>query len=263
MQASREEPAGSGTAATLSVSPLPQATPVPAKARPAIVIDPGHGGKDPGKVAGDQYEKTWTLQLSLALADELRHRGLPVELTRTDDSALSLDERSVLANREDRIALVSIHFNSGQPEASGIEVYHAWPKSPPTMLRLDAAHQLPEGTTLHDDRGRLLAEALQAAACEATGARNRGTKNDPSLAVLNRTLCPAVLIECGFLTNSAEAANIQSEEWRKKLAAGLADCLEQWLHKTDAAAGYGITYERASPLAPAAAIMHTGTTAAQ
>ena len=243
----------------LNASPL---TPSTAKARPSIIIDPGHGGKDPGKVAGSQLEKTWTLQLSLTLAEELRRRGLPAELTRTEDTTLTPGDRSALANREDRAAFVSIHFNSGRPEANGIEVFYAWPKSPATMLRLDAGHRLPAGTTLHDDRGRLLAESLQSAACNATGARNRGVKNDPTLAaVLNHTLCPAVLIECGFLTNAAECANIQSEEWRKKLVTGLADSLEQWTNSTADVPGYGITFTPAA--GTPAAVIHSAPTAAQ
>jgi N-acetylmuramoyl-L-alanine amidase len=211
-------------------------------AGPAIVIDPGHGGRDPGKPAGEQLEKTWTLQVSLALAEELRSRGWPVVLTRTDDTTLTLTERSDLANREPRRALVSLHFNSGGSDANGMEVYFAWPKLPETMARLDSALGAPVNTSVLDERGRLLAESLLAAACRATGSRNRGVKNDTELAVLNRTVCPAVLVECGFLTNAAEARNIRSDEWRRKLVAGLADGLESWLEAARAP-GYGIAFE--------------------
>jgi len=209
---------------------------------PAIVIDAGHGGRDPGKPAGDLLEKTWTLRVSLALAEELRARGWPVVLTRTDDTTLALTERSDFANREPRRAFVSLHFNSGGAEASGLEVYFAWPKLPETMARLDTALAAPVNMNVLDERGRLLAESLQAAATAATGSRSRGVKNDPGLVVLNRTLCPAVLVECGFLTNAAEARNIQSDEWRRKLVTGLADGLEAWLEAARAP-GYGIAFE--------------------
>lgn len=226
--------------------------------RPAIVIDAGHGGKDPGKVAGDQQEKKWTLELSLTLAEELRARGFPVELTRSDDSTLTLDERSAISNQEPRSAFISIHFNSGKPAASGIEVFYAWPKNPGTMLRLDTEHQAPVGMIIRDDRGRLLAEALQVAACDATGARNRGVRNDPSKAVLNRTLCPAVLIECGFLTNVSDLKNIQSETWRRKLAARLAETLEKWLQAAGHE-GYGITFEPSAENPAETGVLHTST----
>jgi len=196
----------------------------PARGGLPIVIDPGHGGRDPGKPAGEQLEKTWTLKVALALAEELRRRGWPVDLTRADDATLSLGERSEFSNRAARRAFISIHFNSGGPDASGLEVYHAWPKSPETMARLDLQQGAPP-----DDRGQQLAAALQSAACAATGSRNRGVRNDPGLAVLNRTLCPSVLVECGFLTNAAECASIQSDDWRAKLVTGLADGTESWL----------------------------------
>jgi N-acetylmuramoyl-L-alanine amidase len=232
----RAEPEVQGRAATETES-----SPTP-NGGPAIVIDPGHGGRDPGKPAGEQLEKTWTLQVSLALAEELRRRGWPVVLTRTDDTTLTLTERSELANREPRRAFVSLHFNSGGSDANGMEVYFAWPKLPETMARLDGELGAPVNTSVLDERGRLLAESLLAASCEATGSRNRGVKNDPELAVLNRTVCPAVLVECGFLTNEQESRNIQSEEWRRKLITGLADGLESWLHAASRP-GYGIAFE--------------------
>ncbi len=238
--------AKSAVAAQNSPNPAMPAPPVEAnpgrRNGPAIVIDPGHGGRDPGKPAGDELEKNWTLQVSLALAEELRARGWPVALTRSDDATLALTDRSDFANREPRRAFVSIHFNSGGPDAHGLEVYFAWPKLPETMARLDAALAVPENTSVLDDRGRLLAESLHAAACEATGSRSRGVKNDAGLVVLNRTLCPAVLVECGFLTNAAELANIQSADWREKLVAGLADGLESWLEAAQEP-GYGIAFE--------------------
>lgn len=211
----------------------PQASPAvplgrPARGGPPIIIDPGHGGRDPGKPAGEQLEKTWTLKVALGLAEDLRRRGWPVELTRADDATLSLVERSEISNRAPRRAFISIHFNSGGPEATGLEVYHAWPKSPETMARLDLREGAPP-----DDRGQQLAAALQSAACAATGSRDRGVKNDPGLAVLNRTLCPSVLVECGFLTNAAECANIQSDDWRTRLVTGLADGTESWLLSTE------------------------------
>lgn len=217
--------------------------------RPAIVIDPGHGGADPGTVGHDQFEKTWTLSIGLALAKDLRGRGWPVELTRTDDSAVSLIDRSLHANREPRLAFVSIHLNAGGADASGIETYFAWPKNPEVMVRIDAANRVPDGMSVVDERGRLLAEALQAHVCETTGARNRGVKNQPQLSVISRTLCPAVLVECGFLSHPAECAAIQTDEYRAKIVRGLADGIDSWLHQAEEP-GFGITHEPAADRLP-------------
>jgi N-acetylmuramoyl-L-alanine amidase len=195
----------------------------------SIVIDPGHGGLDPGTVANGQLEKTWTLRVGIALTHELRRRGHVVEITRGDDSTVPLIDRSLQSNRRPRAAFVSIHFNAGEPEASGIECYYAWPKNPEVMARMNVVSGVSAGTAARDDRGRLLAEALLAGACAATGSKNRGVHNEPGYSVISRTQCPAVLVECGFLTHPAECRDIQSDAWRARLVRGLANGIESWL----------------------------------
>lgn len=222
-------------------------------ALPSIIIDPGHGGTDPGTVAGGEYEKTWTLKVSTALADELRRRGWPVELTRTDDAAVPLPDRAGISNRQPRLAFVSIHFNAGGVDATGVETYYAWPKNPEVMARIADASVVPAGMAVRDDRGLLLAGLLQSSVCAATGSKNRSARNDPALAVLNRTQCPAVLVECGFLTNPAECESIKSDAWRGKLVRGLADGLESWL-RASLAKGYGIVMENTPASEPAAGV---------
>lgn len=214
--------------------------------RPAIVIDAGHGGADPGTVANGQYEKTWSLELSKALAEELRQRGWEVLLTRKDDATIPLIDRSILANEEPRLAFISLHLNAGGPEASGVETYYAWPKVPEVMARLELPGGVPPGRVIQDDRGRLLAEAIQQSVTAATGARDRGVKNQPQYSVISRTRCPAVLVECGFLSSPAEAAAIQTAEYRAKLVRGLADGLEGWLRQSETP-GYGLTHVASSP----------------
>jgi N-acetylmuramoyl-L-alanine amidase len=207
------------------VSSPPQ--PAPIRNVPAIVIDPGHGGLDPGTVANGQFEKTWTLSLGLALAGELQLRGWPVEMTRLDDRSTPLPERCALANQRRRLAFVSIHLNAGGPDASGIETYFTLSKSPEAMARS------------HSDtaQDRFLAEALQREACAAIGAKDRGARSEGGYFVLNHTACPAVLVECGFLTNAAECQEIQNASWRQKLVRGLADGLEAWLLEPGTVAG--------------------------
>lgn len=214
-----------------------------------IVIDPGHGGMDPGTIANGQYEKSWTLSVGVALAKELRARGWTVELTRTDDGMVPLPDRSAMANRARSLVFISIHFNAGRPDASGIETYYAWPKNPEVMARLDAFHRSQGNLSVQDERGRLLAEALQGSVCAATGARNRGVRNEPGYSVISRTHCPAVLVECGFLTNPVECREIQDALYREKIVRGLADGVEGWVREA-AIPGYGITTVRTAPALP-------------
>lgn len=224
----------------------------PVAAIPTILIDPGHGGMDSGTVAGGEFEKTWTLKVGTALAEELRRRGWPVELTRAEDVAVAKPDRAGMANRAPRLAFVSIHFNSGAPEAAGVETYYAWPKTPEVMARIASVNDVPPDMTLRDDRGLLLAGVLQSSVCAATGSKNRGARNDPALLVLNRTQCPAVLVECGFLTNPAECETIKTDAWRAKLVHGLANGLESWLHAATAK-GYGLVMEK--PAGPGTAVV--------
>jgi N-acetylmuramoyl-L-alanine amidase len=205
--------------------------PAPLIAGPAIVIDPGHGGNDPGRVSGSEPEKMWTLTISLALAEELRLRGWPVVLTRTDDSSIELADRATFANKEPRRAFISIHFNSADGGARGIETFYAWPREPAVMARLAALHRVPEGTEFNDDRSLLLGMAVQSAVIAATGARDRGVLNNSTHAVTRRTVAPAILVECGFLTNPAELALIHTEEYRDKLVQGLANGVDTWLRE--------------------------------
>jgi N-acetylmuramoyl-L-alanine amidase len=197
----------------------------------AIVIDPGHGGTDPGTVAHEQFEKTWTLSVGLALAGELRQRGWRVELTRGGDTTLSLPERCAVAGRERRLAYVSIHFNAGGSDASGAETYFSGKKAALPATGTAA----PVSSTASVPADRRLAEMIQAAVCEATGSRDRGVREESGYYVLNNTGCPAVLVECGFLTNAAECQNIQNDAWRAKLVRGLADGLQEWLMRSEPA----------------------------
>ncbi len=195
---------------------------------PVVMIDPGHGGLDGGTVGNGLLEKDWTLKIGLALAVELRARGHQVALTREADETLPLMDRPAVVNAAARVALLSIHFNAGTVDASGVETWYSWPKKPETMARLHDAAGVPVAGVLPDD-GQRLALAIQAAVQSSTGARDRGIKNREDLAMTSRTICPAVLIECGFLSNAAESRKIQEAGYRKKMVQGIANGYEDWL----------------------------------
>lgn len=216
--------------------PDPAAAPVAGpsvEVEPVVMIDPGHGGMDGGTVGNGLLEKDWTLKVGLALADELRRRGHQVALTRKADDTLPLMERPAVVNAEPRVALLSIHFNAGAADASGVETWYSWPKKPEIMARLHDAAGVPVAGVVPDD-GQRLATAIQAAVPSRTGARDRGIKNREDLAMTSRTICPAILIECGFLSNGPESRKIQEAGYRKKLVLGIADGYETWLQTRSA-----------------------------
>ena len=209
-------------------APAPATAPEVPAVPLAVVIDAGHGGADGGTVGNGLLEKDWTLKVGLALAEELRSRGHGVELTRDTDQTLPVADRPALVNAVPRVALLSIHFNAGTPDATGVETWYSWPKKPDIMARLHDAEGVPLAGTLPDD-GQGLATAVQAAVQKATGGRDRGIKNREDMAITSRTVCPSVLIECGFLSSGPESRKIQDPAWRKRLVTGIADGFEGWL----------------------------------
>ncbi len=223
-------PPSGGIAASFDDEILPVELPdKPVTEAPTLLIDPGHGGSDPGTIAHDSYEKTWTLPLALGLAAELQKRGWPVELTRETDTTLTLTDRSRIANSKPRLAFVSIHLNSGPRDAQGAEIYYAWPKAEEVMARLHDANRLKTDETLIDDRGQRLAESVMQSLATTTGCKNRGFVNNPTLSVTRRTLCPAIIAEVGFLTHPEESQLFATKEYRQKVITGLADGIEHWL----------------------------------
>jgi N-acetylmuramoyl-L-alanine amidase len=177
-------------------------------ARPAVVVvDPGHGGIDRGGVPGlSLAEKELTLDTATRLARILRSRGgIKVVMTRDADTFVSLSARTALANRyagEDAV-FVSIHYNAGPREgAYGIETYY----------NNRRAYRL--ATLVHP-------RVIRAADSIDRGIRHRGYW------VLRANRLPAILVECGFMTNRAEAGRIQSARYRDRIAKAIADGLAE------------------------------------
>jgi N-acetylmuramoyl-L-alanine amidase len=172
-------------------------------ARPSVVVlDPGHGGHDNGGIPGQRLaEKVYTLDTAKRLARILRNDDIKVVLTRDFDTFVSLKERTVIANQyAGRNALfVSIHFNAGRREgAYGIETYY------------------------NNQRGYRPAALVHPRVVQAMGSIDRGIRHR-GYWVLRENRLPAILVECGFLTNPAEAARITDSRWRERLARAIAD----------------------------------------
>ena len=160
-----------------------------------VVIDAGHGGHDRGGIPGQRIaEKDMTLDVALRLRNVLSANGYHVVMTRSSDVFVPLGGRVAIANSYRNAVFVCIHFNAtGRSGASGIETYFYSRDSLPLA---SAIHYYVTGGAPSANRG----------------VRRRGYY------VLRKTTVPAVLVECGFLTNPTEGAYAQSASYRQKLA---------------------------------------------
>lgn len=163
-----------------------------------IVIDAGHGGKDPGAVNGSKYEKVANLQIAKKVGEKLKEKGYNVKYTRSKDVFFSLQERCTMSNNWGADAFVSIHLNSAaNKDAKGIET-----------LRYPNVGQ----------RTKDLADNVQTELIAALGWRNRGVKTRDDLYVLKKTVASAVIIECGFISNDEESKKLFSSTYQNKIA---------------------------------------------
>lgn len=179
--------------------------------RYTLVVDPGHGGIDPGAVGiGNVCEKGITLSIAqLIYLKSLSYPALRVILTRDEDVHLTLPDRIGRANRMDADAYVSIHANSYySPSVSGVE----------TFVNEDQGY----ATGSHR-----LAVFLQQYLVAHTSARDRGVKR--ASLYLYRAKMPAALVEVGFLTNPLERARLQSLSYQDKLADAILDAVLAFL----------------------------------
>ena len=166
---------------------------------PTVVIDAGHGGYDRGGIPGQSVsEKDMTLDVARRLKGILEANGYRVVMTRDSDVFVPLGTRTAIANSYRNAIFVSVHFNSATRRgASGIETYFY---SRDSLALASAIHHYVAGGAPSENRG----------------VRRRG------YFVLRRTNMPAVLVECGFLTNPTEASYAQNASYRQKLAEAIA-----------------------------------------
>jgi len=177
---------------------------------PVVVIDAGHGGKDPGKVGVNHaLEKDINLQISLRLKCLLEQNDVSVVLTREEDKDLASEQASNRKNEDLRAranliseaeptVMVSIHQNSyPEEDVDGAQVfYYAGSES-----------------------GKLLGAMVQnSLKGEINDGNHRVAKANKEYYLLKKATCPAVIVECGFLSNPTEAALLITEEYQEKLA---------------------------------------------
>jgi N-acetylmuramoyl-L-alanine amidase len=227
---------------------------IPPKRIPTVVIDPGHGGIDPG-MSGYVREKNVTLSISLKLRALLQKAGIKVVMSRTGDyawqgqgcnKACDLKKRADLAST-DRNVFVSVHVNAGG--GYGIDTYIFGEPLGPEALRQaerengggalgreltrqarDTARSLVNDQLAQDNLklSSTLAYSVQRNMIAQTGTRNLGVKSN-SLAVLRRARIPAILAEVGFGDHAVEGKNLASNSYQNKLALGLSKGIRAFL----------------------------------
>ena len=201
-----------------------------------IVIDPGHGGQDYGtSSASGLHEKELVLDVSRRLATLLRQSlGAEVILTRGDDTFVSLEQRTVMANDRKADLFISVHANSSPAHsAAGIETFYLNFAASPGALEVAGRENSSSRKNVHELNDLLQKIALNAKLDESrefatrvqnalvTGDnnrnRNRGVKRAPFIVLIGADM-PAILTEIGFVSNPAEEANLRRPEYRQKLA---------------------------------------------
>lgn len=187
---------------------------------PLVVVDAGHGGHDGGAVSHGVIEKKLSLDIAKRLKQALEKAGVRVVMTRQDDSYLTLDERAAFTSRYKADAFVSVHLNTDGEgsDAEGIETYFA-ATTPLSARQLVSAEALSKKES--PSASAEFAGVVQRLVCSTTKAGNRGTKAR-DYAVVARAVCPAVLVECGFITSASESVLIKQAEYRERLADGIA-----------------------------------------
>ncbi|MBW4829493.1 MAG: N-acetylmuramoyl-L-alanine amidase [Clostridiaceae bacterium] len=178
-----------------------------------IVIDPGHGGEDPGTIGvNHSLEKDINLDISKRLYKKLKRKGYEVIITRDIDEYIDNNQRAKLANEEKAKIFISIHCNSvkNNSSANGVQILY-YPSNKAT-------------------NNELLAQTMLDEVLRNTGANSKGIVERKDLIVLNQTNMPAIVVECGFLSNEDEANLLGTHRYQRKIVNGIVKGLENYIN---------------------------------
>ena len=211
---------------------------LPAGEKPVIVIDPGHGGSDPGTISiiDNHHEKDFTLDWARRLEALLAAEGWQVVLTRTNDSFISLSNRVFVAQDLEANLFISLHFNSAGPNdaEAGLETYCLTPTGMASSITRGFSDEpslvLPNNA--FDQHNIKLAADVHRELLQVNGGLDRGVRRARYQAVLRGQQRPAILVEGGYLSNPREARLIANGDYRQQLAAAVARALT--INKLDA-----------------------------
>lgn len=214
-----------------------------------VAIDPGHGGTDPGAVAGGVQEAAAALEYAQELARTLARSGVAVILTRETHRYLSLGQRCRIANDVRAAAFVSLHCNASANEAAeGVQVYHCAGSARGLALaravfdriadvepqKSKWAGVLPDGsvhtgyTSEAAAYAATLPDTLSWAERDARVRERFGDRAYRTVYVLRGTRMPAILVELGFVTNACDRGRLIDPERRERIARAIAAGLLEW-----------------------------------
>jgi N-acetylmuramoyl-L-alanine amidase len=190
--------------------PTPTTRP-PSDGRVVVMLDPGHGGKDPGAIGPSGLKEVDViLPVAKRVAEILSRQGITVKMTRNSDYFVGLDERVTMSRDAGATLFVSIHANSidGRPDVNGLELYHY-------------------------NLGQSFAETVHSAILDYVNKNgfylaDRRVRSARFL-VLRKSAIPAILVETGYLTNEAEAARLRRDDYQKVMAEGIAKGIVQYI----------------------------------
>ena len=207
-----------------------------------IAIDAGHGGRDTGTENHrlELQEKIFTLDVAQRLKIVLEKLGYRTVLTRKSDRYVELEKRPDIANRARADLFVSIHFNSMEDNGSvqGVETYAFTPAGQRSTVAEahSAADEKPQMGNRLDHWNILLGAFIQRAMVDDLHALDRGVKR-ARFVVLRTTQCPSVLVEGGFLSNSAEAGKLATPAYREKIARAIAGGVGRYIGSLETSGG--------------------------
>jgi N-acetylmuramoyl-L-alanine amidase len=195
-----------------------------------VILDPGHGGTDGGASNRWGSEKGYSLDVALTAREQLLRAGYKVEMTRSTDVGVSLEQRVSLANQFPHAVFVSIHFNSSNG-GSGVESYSLAPAGVPSNASSEnhpsAADVQPCAGNGHDSENVALTAAVHASVLSKLAVFDRGVRH-ARFHVLRETKVPAVLVECGFLSDPVEGQRIATLQYRQQLGVAIAQAVENY-----------------------------------
>lgn len=169
-----------------------------------VIIDAGHGGKDRGAVWGGVHEADLNLKVARRVEESLKQLGYPVTMVRRSDTFVSLSQRALIANRYRNAIFISIHFNATHhTSVRGAETFYV------------------------GEKGGFLAKSIQEKLVSGLKVRNRGCRYR-RFTVLHQTACPAVLVECGFISNPSERARCNTSWYQATAARAIVDGVQQY-----------------------------------
>ncbi|MDR3631190.1 MAG: N-acetylmuramoyl-L-alanine amidase [Desulfocapsaceae bacterium] len=219
-----------------------------------IVIDPGHGGKDPGAMANGLKEKDIVLNVAKRLAPLLEKRlGCKVILTRSKDVFIPLEERTAIANKNDADLFISLHVNSSEStSASGIETYYLNLTSNPEAMRVAAfenatsAHQMSDLQNILSDilKNSKISESSRLAQQvhntvviginkNYSPVKNLGVKQAPFYVLIGAEM-PAILIEMSFISNPGDAKHLNDDRYLDRLAYDISAGVQSYINSNTA-----------------------------